>query len=85
MKFLSNRKKLIYLTGVILSPFAICFTGANFIYYVWLGTANPERHIAEKVDHLALAYFGLTLLILIVLLFCIYKLVKGAKRSAINQ
>ena len=85
MKLLANRKKLAYWAGVILSPFAICFTGANFIYYLWLSTANPERHVAEKMDHIALAYLGLTVLVFIVLLFCVYKIVNGAKGSKLNQ
>jgi hypothetical protein len=84
MKLLSNRKKLTYWAGVFFSPFAMCFTGANFIYYAWLDMANPERHAAEKVEHIAYTYFGLTVLIFFVLVYCIYKLVKGAKRSHIN-
>ena len=85
MKLLTNRKKLAYWAGVILSPFAIFFTGANFIYYIWLGAANPERHVAENMDLIALAYLGLTVLVVIVLLFCVYKLVNCAKGNKLNQ
>ena len=78
---MSRNGKILRWVGIALSLPVSIFAGGNFIYYVWLNAADPERWPAEKVAIWAYTSLAVAILFLGVFIICVVSLKNEANRK----
>ena len=82
---MTKRKRVLLWLGLITSVPATGYAGVSVIFYAWLSAANPERWSPERAGLWSGGAFILTVLFLILFIYCLVTLIKDTNKKYRNE
>lgn len=82
---MTKRKRFLLWLGLITSVPATGYAGMSVIFYAWLNAANPERWPSERASLWSGGALVLTILFLILFIYCLVTLIKDTNKKYRNE